>query len=317
MVRKVIQSGPSTLSISLPSKWIKKLNIKKGQELGVEEQGNSLNISAAGLDSSENAVVNVSESNPMSTKIIGIAYKSGYKQIKAIYTPGKKVVHRGQEIAEIDMIKNTFDHLTGMQLWEIGKSGHTNYAIAKETAKIEPKEFDSILNKLFFNLMHQAELISESLVSKEDLFSESALTERLINQTQDLCIKILYLYGHQEYKKTLPYYNLVMRLETIGDKYFKIAEKVHKNKVQVDRKTFEYLNKLKLILGEIGSLSRKFIPEKAIHVIAEIEKNIAGYENLIKKGDLVCFDIYSLGFEFSEVIENLFFLNRDILKEEI
>jgi len=321
MVRKVIQSGPATLSISLPSKWIKKFNIKKGQELGVEEQGNSLNISAQSLDSSDNALVNVSELNPISTKIIGIAYKSGYKQIKAVYTLGKKVIHRGRKIAEIDMIKNTFDHLIGMQLWEIGKSGNTNYAIAKESAKIIPKEFDSVLNKLFFHLMHQTDLILESLASKKDLFSESALTERLINQTQDLCIKILYLNGHDIYKKTLPCYNLVMKLESIGDKYFRIAERVHKNKIQIDKESIEYLNKLNLILEEIGSLNRKFISKKAINLVVKIEKNLVEYEEFMKKirtqDNLIYYEIYSIGLEFLEVVENLFFLNQEILKEEI
>ena len=33
MQRKVIQQGPSTLMVSLPSKWVKENNIKKGEEL--------------------------------------------------------------------------------------------------------------------------------------------------------------------------------------------------------------------------------------------------------------------------------------------
>jgi hypothetical protein len=35
--RKVILHGPSTLTVSLPSKWVKNHNIKKGDELNIEE----------------------------------------------------------------------------------------------------------------------------------------------------------------------------------------------------------------------------------------------------------------------------------------
>ena len=44
MKRKVVLHGPSTLTISLPYSWIRKFNIKKGQELNVEECGKELVI---------------------------------------------------------------------------------------------------------------------------------------------------------------------------------------------------------------------------------------------------------------------------------
>ena len=44
MQRKVIQQGPSTLMVSLPSKWVKENNIKKGEELTVDWTNNQLTI---------------------------------------------------------------------------------------------------------------------------------------------------------------------------------------------------------------------------------------------------------------------------------
>ena len=42
MIRKVIQQGPGTLMVSLPSKWVKKNGIEKGQDINVMMKGNML-----------------------------------------------------------------------------------------------------------------------------------------------------------------------------------------------------------------------------------------------------------------------------------
>ena len=42
MIRKVNLIGPSSLMISLPSKWVRRLQVKKGDEIEVKEKGNSL-----------------------------------------------------------------------------------------------------------------------------------------------------------------------------------------------------------------------------------------------------------------------------------
>ncbi len=44
MKRKVSLHGPSTLTVSLPSKWVKKYCIKKGDELDIEEKNSTLII---------------------------------------------------------------------------------------------------------------------------------------------------------------------------------------------------------------------------------------------------------------------------------
>ena len=44
MRRKIVQHGPATLTLSLPSGWAKKWGIKKGSELEVEELGKELRI---------------------------------------------------------------------------------------------------------------------------------------------------------------------------------------------------------------------------------------------------------------------------------
>lgn len=317
MKRKILQAGQATLAVSLPMPWAKKFNLKKGQELEVEEQGGSLKIKTFSVAEEDGATLNISSLQPVSTKIIGMLYKAGYKKIKAIYTPNKKVIHRGKEVKELDMIKNTFDHLIGMQLWELGKEKEENYATVIESAKVNPKEFDNTFNKLYLHLIHQSEQIYEALLQNQDIFDEAYLAERLINQTADFCTRILVSYGHEEHKKTLQYYDLVGELETIGDRYFYIALEQHENKTKFDKSNLEFLEKALKFIEESASVYRKFDFDKIKSLTKELDETISSYEDKIKKGkeNLISYNLYSIFLELYEIIEKLYFLNYDYFKD--
>jgi phosphate uptake regulator len=319
MIRKIIQSGPATLSVSLPISWVKKFNIKKGQEINVEEQADSIKIKTTLQAEEESAKLNISELNPISTKIIAMLYRMGYKKIKAVYTPNHIVIHRGKEIKELDMVKNTFDHLIGMQLWEIGKDKNENYATVIESTKLNPKEFENVFNKLYFYLMNQSEQICEALSKNKDIFDEAFLAERLINQTQDFLIKILISFGYEEHKKTLNYYDFVLKLESIGDRYFDIAKNYHKNKEIINSETVKYMKKANDFIELSASLYRKFDFEKIISLTREINETINEYQEKLRKNkiknSLVSHNIYSIFLELYQVAELIFSLNHKFFKE--
>jgi len=311
MNRKILRVGPVTMAISLPMDWAKRFNLKPSEELDVEIQGNSLRITTKSKMEEESATVNVTELYPISTKIIGMLYKAGYKKIKAIYTPNKSIEHRGKRIKELDMIRNTFDHLIGMQLWDLGKKGKGNYATVVESAKLDSKEFGNVLNKLILHVIHQSEHIYSSLQNKKDTLDETHLGERLINQTADFCIKILVSHGHEEPKKTLHYFALTNALESIGDKYFKIGL-LHHNKVKIDKTSLKYLEKSTGYLRVSASLYRKFDMEKAKELTREIHNFIVDFEKNIQ--GLMSYQIYSILSGIYELMEIILFLNYNAFK---
>ncbi|OGJ16860.1 hypothetical protein A3K73_08925 [Candidatus Pacearchaeota archaeon RBG_13_36_9] len=319
MKRRILQAGQATLAVSLPMPWVKRFKLKKGQDIEVEEQGSSLKIKTAAMTEEDSAALNVSSLHPISTKIIGLLYKAGYKKIKALYSPNKTVIHRGKEVKEIDMIKNTFDHLIGMQLWELGKEKNENYAMVMESAKVNPKEFDNTFNQLYLHLIHQAEQVYEALSLNKDIFDEAYLAERLINQTADFCTRILVSFGHEEYKKTLQYYNLIDNLETIGDRYFYIALEQHENKTKINKEILEFFQKASGFIEESSSIYRKFDFDKIKSLTKELDETIKSYEYKIRKSkgkeNLVSYNLYSIFLELYEIIEKLYFLNYDYFKE--
>jgi len=318
MNRKILQAGPATLAVSLPREWVKRFSLKKGQELVVELHANSLLIKTKSEIKEDNSTINISALHPISTKLIGMLYKAGYKRIKAVYTPNKSVIHRSKSVKEIDMIRNTFDHLIGMQLWDLGNQKGEYYAVAVESAKVDPKEFDHVFNRLYLHLIHQAEQVYDALAHNKDIFDEAYLAERLINQTADFCTKIVISFGHEDYKKTIHYYDFISKLESVGDKYFHIVEYYHKNRRKVDKNIIDCLKQSMSLIKESVSLYRKFDYQKIILLTREIDSNLKEYENRIQsgtiRGTLFSYYAYSILAEIYEIVEILFFLNNECFK---
>ncbi len=317
MTRKILQAGPATLAISLPMSWVKKFSLKKGQELAVEEQGNALKIITKNILEEESATLDVGKLEPIATKIIGMLYKAGYKKINAFYTPNKMILHRLKQQNELEMIKHTFGHLTGMQFWELGKKEGRHYASVIESAKVNPQEFDNVFSKLCLHLLHQAEQILEALSQQKPIFDEAFLAEQLINQTHDFCIRILITHGHDDYRKVPFYYDFIIKLESIGDQYFRIACNA---KEKIDKDTLYALKQSRDFISQALPLIRKFDFERITSLTQEISQAIKTYEKTITahkiKTSLVSYAVYSLLLEIYELIEILYALHHDYFRDK-
>ena len=60
-----MKQGPSTLVVSLPSKWTKKYNVKKGSSLFLKEQGSTISISKHAEKGETKITVDASGTLPM------------------------------------------------------------------------------------------------------------------------------------------------------------------------------------------------------------------------------------------------------------
>ena len=87
MERKVIQQGPATLSVSLPSKWVQRFNVKKGDNVFVNDQGNKLEISKSSINA-EKKTITIKTDETYDCSIIGrelsAAYVAGYDEVEII-----------------------------------------------------------------------------------------------------------------------------------------------------------------------------------------------------------------------------------------
>src|SRR3989338_5327977 len=90
MKRKIIKQGHSTLTITLPTKWAQKLNLKAGDEIDLIEKDNSILINGQENGKEKKAVIDISNfTMPLIWRFIQGAYRSGYTEIKIIFDPDK------------------------------------------------------------------------------------------------------------------------------------------------------------------------------------------------------------------------------------
>ncbi len=304
MNRSILKVGPATLAVSLPMAWVKKFNLKKGQELVVEQQGSSLKISTANVASEESAVIDITALSPFSNKVMGLLYKMGFKSIKAYYTPNATMEFRGKSISEADLIKDTFDHMVGLQLWELGKDKDGSFARAIEISKSDPQEFYNLFSKLFLHVIGQAELVKEAIATGRDIKDEALLGERLINLTADYCARILSTAGIDQHRKAILFYDAITSLEETGDILLKMA--LHREK-----KRLAFGDEAVSCLREAHTQYKKFSQEGLVSLSKKIDSTVKACEaEQHKKSISGCYE-YALLLEIYGLVEKIYALHYD------
>ena len=70
MKRKVIQIAGSTQLVSLPRKWAKEHNVRKGDEVDVQENGNTVIVTVGNLNMVEKAEIDITNLKTMIPRYI-------------------------------------------------------------------------------------------------------------------------------------------------------------------------------------------------------------------------------------------------------
>lgn len=217
MKRKVMRIGPATLVVSLPSVWAKKFNIKKGEDIDVEERGRSLSISTEKQSSLDSAMLDVTKIQPLIFRAIGILYKLGYHKMILKYEEGTKK-YKNMVYTEYELIRKALKLDTGVDISEMKKTKSGNYIIGIERALVEPREFNNTLNQAFLHLNFLAEETLNAIEKKDKtIISHISMADDMVNQTTNFCLRVLNRKGHDDFKKTPFIYGIIEGIEQIGD----------------------------------------------------------------------------------------------------
>ncbi len=220
MNRNVIKIGPATLVVSLPSSWAKKYSIQKGDEIIVQEQGDTLKLSCQKKSEHLEAFVDVSNPQEVVRHVVSTMYKVGYKKITVQYDPTLKVIDRYKEKLQFDMIQQQSDSHVGMSIVDVKRKGSKGIIEIEERAELEYSEFKKTVDKAFYHLISLSEQVAEAIKSKNDISNEAWMAEHLINKSTDFCMRILNTTGYEDYKKTGLMFYLVNWIEELGDEYY-------------------------------------------------------------------------------------------------
>lgn len=213
MKRKIIQIARSTLVLSLPTDWAKKHELKKGDELHVQERQNRLILKANDRLTPYETTINAPNTS-LIKQILADLYIRGYDKISINY----------KEPQTLDYILQ--EQLIGFEIID----QEENKVILKNIANIDVQEFDTILRRLFL-LIKQ---ITEQAVSHLEGNDTSILAlEIQSNKLSNYARRLLNKHGYEPSYKVNPLYTIITDLERLGDIYkYLVKNKIENNQAK-------------------------------------------------------------------------------------
>jgi phosphate uptake regulator len=239
MKRKLIQHGMSSLTISLPKKWVDSNNLTKGDEIDVDSSSRNLIVSAEKSYKKKKIDIDVSNSAPMIKRMIGACFKSGYDEINIRFKS-----HEELKVMQ-DLIREQFAG------FEIIRQTKNNLTI-KNLSKASFEEFENTLKRFLFVVDCMASDLA-SAVKKDDFewMMNISLQKIESDKFADYCRRAINMGAEIDNKRTAPLYTIIEQIEKVVDRYNDLCLLIAKKKLKLGKETI-------LIISEIVDIQKMF-----------------------------------------------------------
>lgn len=286
MKRKLIQMAGKTMLVSLPSTWVKKYGLKKGEEIDIEEKGKNLiiRIEANKEKEGQEVTIYIPTEDLFMERSLHVWYRAGYDKINVTFDD-KNVLRK---------IRLSVKKLLGFSMINETEKSCT----IKSVATGLEEEFDNILRRVFLSLLTIAKESQENIESQNYKNLKDVLVAEENNNIQCwFCERILNKRGYKESEKTSSIYCTVWTLEQIADEYKGIANLFIdlNTKQKVNKKTLEIYSMTNKSLETIYNLFYK-------RTLKDLKQHKTEHEGL-KKETLVYFS--KAEFADKEVLHHL------------
>jgi phosphate uptake regulator len=272
MRRKLIQHGLSSLTVSLPSKWVKENNLKKSDEIELDQLNGKLIISTKKHYDSKKIDVDISNSQPMIRKIIGATFKSGYDEVNIKFSSFEELK------AVQDLMREQF---SGFEIINQSKSS----ILIKNISQPNFEEFNNVLRRFFFVLDSMASDVSDA-INKNDFkwLKNTTLMKIESDKYADYCRRAINMGFETEFKRLAPLYVIIEQLEKVVDRYKDLADYIFLNEIKINEKIKSVIKDLSEFQKSFYNLFYKFEYDK----IVEFGRNKETLQKSLDKAHLEC-----------------------------
>ncbi len=239
MKRKVILLAKKTFVVSLPSKWVKKYGIKKGDELEVTDRSSSIVFSTQSQSDLKKTSIDITNTNERTLRwLLSSLHKKGYDEIELFYDDNNK-----PPIIQ-ELIKDLF---IGFAIVHQSNKRCVVRAISQE----RDNEFENILRRAWRVTISMADSVLEYIEQdRQKQLKELITLEKTNNQLTNFCERMLNKKGHLDHTKTCFYYVIAWNLEKVCDDYKYICELMSENKTKVSKDSIIFLKETNNFLRE-------------------------------------------------------------------
>jgi phosphate uptake regulator len=265
MKRKLVKQGAATLMVSLPSKWAKENHLDKGDEISIEEDGNSLILSKEESKKAkkETTLTITSETESSIRTIITSAYRLGYDKITVKINSKKS----------IQTIKDIVENLLGFEVIHETDSS----CIIENITEPTTEQFENIFNKVLLNIEELFNIVEKSLQGEKLTFHD---IEKKITEFDNFCRRVI----NKNEKNSQLKDGFHTALNRGQRELYHLLQYLLENKTTKSKETTKLLEDCKHVFTLLkDAYHKKDI--SLIEKIHEINKNIDN--SVLKKGDPV------------------------------
>lgn len=270
MKRKIIQMAGKTMLVSLPSSWVKKYGVKKGEEVEVEEQDRRIIVSTEKSYGEIKGELDLNEFDKLAKRTIGTYYKYGCDEVKIIF----------RKPDDIKLVEKVLNELLGFEI----VSHNEKFCIIKEVSSGEKAEFDAMMRRMFLVVSSISDDCLEGLKKSDySILKEVDQRDIAVNRLANFCRRLLNKEGYIDFRKAPMIYYILEEVENLGDEYKYLSSFIVREKVAVkNKKILDQLAEVNLLFKEFSSLYNKFENKKAEHIYAKKEEIMLGVNDLLK-----------------------------------
>jgi antitoxin component of MazEF toxin-antitoxin module len=251
MQRRIIKQGHNTLTITLPSKWAQKLNLKAGDEIDLSEQHGSILLNGKQHLEKKSTTIDVTNLRiPMVWRYFQSAYREGYDEIKITYDPTKqyegaynyyttqfayeKMGDKTKQNPAIEMIQEIVNRFINVEIIDTGK----DYCTVCEMSELTSKEFDNSLRRIFLLIIELFEttidLIKQNRIGDINVCKTLHHMDTNIDRFIDYCCRINNKINDSSFQKNKPLiFSTLFLLELLGDEFKYIGTHLAKSKKNI------------------------------------------------------------------------------------
>jgi phosphate uptake regulator len=219
MKRKLILLSGKTFVVSIPSKWAKKFDLKKGEDIELIEKDNTLIINPEKTIATRKITVNITKfPGQLIWMYLFSIYTAGHDEIHVVFENEECTGRTGEQKKTIEVITNVVERfMIGM---EIVKQSPDSCTI-NEISIIKGDEFELVLKRIFHSISSLCEESLAALKNKDmkALDSISEGYEKIINKFACFCQRVLNRTGYKNEAQLPIVYSAILELEELADHF--------------------------------------------------------------------------------------------------
>ncbi|MBS3125701.1 phosphate uptake regulator PhoU [Candidatus Woesearchaeota archaeon] len=243
MRRKIIRQGSSTLTLSLPAKWVKEHRLAAGDEVDVEESTDALSIVPLGkVEKAGRIEVDVSSLFPLVNRVIRAKYVKGVDEISVKFKDAQQLK---------DIQQRALPDLLGYVIVE----QTARSVLLRDVTHPAPEEFDVMFRRIFLLLVSMGDAFEKG----EKEASESVLAmEQNINRNVNFCLRLC---SKRVVHQSTAVQSALVLLELLGDTWKEFANSA---KGQLSAELRSLIGKYNRFFHSLYELWFEFEMQKAV-----------------------------------------------------